>query len=995
MDDRGLTPHQAQYIAWQLSRRAAADSVESLGATLVDATIDLNPHQVEAAMFACRNPLARGVLLADEVGLGKTIEAGLVISQHWAERKRRILIVVPANLRKQWHQELQDKFNLQGLILEAKNYNVLRKAGKAQPFLHDSGPVICSYQFAKAKADDLKRIAWDLVVMDEAHRLRNVYKPGNVIARTLRDALEHVDAKVLLTATPLQNSLLELYGLVSMIDERVFGDVDSFRSQFLGARSEHTNRALRERLAPLCSRTLRRQVQQYVPYTARIAIVQDFTPTADEQALSARVADYLRRAGLKALPDGQRQLISLVLWKLLASSSHAIAGALDTMANRLQAELDAMPNAPDLADALDEDYESLDETADEWAPEDDDGHRSGDSEVERAAIAAEIDELRSFKALASGIRQNSKGKALLLALDKALAELERLGAPKKAIIFTESRRTQDYLLDLLADTPWGDGIVLFNGSNSDTRSQAIYKDWLKQHEGSDRITGSKTADTRAALVEHFRERGTVMIATEAGAEGINLQFCSLVINYDLPWNPQRIEQRIGRCHRYGQKHDVVVVNFVDRSNEADRRVYELLAQKFQLFEGVFGASDEVLGAIGSGVDFERRIAAIYQTCRDPDAIRAGFEQLQLDLSGEIDEAMVRTRQLLLEHFDEEVQEKLRLREQDGKATLDKYERLLMALTRSELHGCATFDDEGGGFSLHRLPVALLPSPAFGRGAGGEGGPVPSIPLGRYDFPRRNGDAHLYRFGHPLAEAIIAHARDRKLHAPDEPPKQLVFDYDAYGPRLASLERWRGQRGWLSVILLTVQTLGEEEQHLLLSAGTADGQCLPDDDPDKLLRLPAALHSSPSISLPSPSGGRGVGGEGSLPAELTTDFETRKSHLLHIIQQRSLIWFERETQKLDAWADDLKLGLEQEIKEIDRHIKDVRSSAATAPTLEDKLARQKQQRELEARRSRLRRDLFARQDEVEAQRNGLIEELEGQLNQHVDEQHLFTIEWSLA
>ena len=208
--NQALTPHQSQYIAWQLSRRAAADSVESMGAALFDATIDLNPHQVEAALFACRNPLSRGVILADEVGLGKTIEAGLVISQHWAERKRRILIIVPANLRKQWHQELQDKFNLQCLILEAGSYNASRKAGNPQPFQHDTGPVICSYPFAKARADDLKRVGWDLVVMDEAHRLRNVYKPGNVIARTLRDALEHVDAKVLLTATPLQNSLLEL-----------------------------------------------------------------------------------------------------------------------------------------------------------------------------------------------------------------------------------------------------------------------------------------------------------------------------------------------------------------------------------------------------------------------------------------------------------------------------------------------------------------------------------------------------------------------------------------------------------------------------------------------------------------------------------------------------------------------------------------------------------------------------------------------------------------
>lgn len=663
MTHRILTPYQSQYYAWLLTRRAASDTVESLASTLVDSQVDLNPHQVEAALFACTNPLSRGVILADEVGLGKTIEAGLVISQRWAERRRNILIIVPANLRKQWHQELQDKFNLQSLILEAKNYNTIRKQENQNPFLMPSGPVICSYQFAKAKAADIKDINWDLVVLDEAHRLRNVYKTSNVIAKTIKEALAHVHSKVLLTATPLQNSLLELYGLVSMIDDRVFGDLDSFRAQFTQPNREQAFAALRSRIAPICKRTLRRQVQQYVPYTARRAIVEEFTPSTEERELSALVADYLRRPNLKALPDGQRQLISLVLWKLLASSTHAIAGALETMAKRLQGVLDDTTNIPDLAEALDEDYESLDETADEW--NDQDSGSPPPARSERDAVAHEIEELRHFKSLATNIRDNAKGKALLTALERAFAELERLGAPKKAIIFTESRRTQEYLLSLLADTHYGEGIVLFNGTNSDARAQAVYKDWLVRHKGTDKISGSKTADTRAALVEHFQERGTVMIATEAGAEGINLQFCSLVINYDLPWNPQRIEQRIGRCHRYGQKFDVVVVNFVDRSNEADARVYELLAQKFQLFEGVFGASDEVLGAIGSGVDFERRIADIYQNCRDPEAIKSSFEQLQLDLSGEINEAMVKTRQLLLENFDEEVQDKLRIRADDS------------------------------------------------------------------------------------------------------------------------------------------------------------------------------------------------------------------------------------------------------------------------------------------------------------------------------------------
>jgi superfamily II DNA/RNA helicase len=953
-----LTPHQSQYFAWLLTRRAAGDSVESLASTLVDSQVDLNPHQVEAALFACRNPLSRGVILADEVGLGKTIEAGLVLSQRWAERRRKVLIIVPANLRKQWHQELQDKFGLQGLILEAKSYNAIRKQERQNPFLFASGPIICSYQFAKAKADDVKGIDWDLVVLDEAHRLRNVYKTSNVIAKTLKEALSRVHSKVLLTATPLQNSLLELYGLASFIDDRVFGDLDSFRSQFTGR--EQSLSSLRDRLAPICKRTLRKQVQPYVSYTARKAIVEEFTPSSEEQELSRLVADYLRRPNLKALPEGQRQLISLVLWKLLASSTHAIAGALETMAKRLQGVLNETPVVPDLAEELDEDYESLDETADEW--EDQEPGTKAASRTERDAIAQEIEELRYFKTLATNIRDNAKGKALLTALDRGLTELDRLGAARKAIIFTESKRTQEYLLDLLADTPYGDGIVLFNGTNSDQRAQAIYKDWLKRFEGTDRITGSKTADTRAALVEHFKERGKVMIATEAGAEGINLQFCSLVINYDLPWNPQRIEQRIGRCHRYGQKFDVVVVNFVDRSNEADKRVYELLSQKFQLFEGVFGASDEVLGAIGSGVDFERRIAEIYQNCREPEEIKFSFEQLQLDLSGEINEAMVKTRQVLLENFDEEVQEKLRMRADDSRNARNRFERMLMDLTRAELIHCAAFDNDG--FDLRHIPNGVEHSGLAG------------IELGRYELPRRSGDAHLYRINHPLARWSIEQAKARALDG-----ARLVFDYNAYGSKISTLEAYRGKAGWLTVKLISVETLGNEEQHLLVAAGTTDGVVLAEEDPEKLLRLPATTQAASLFNAPD--------------ATLLADVEARKTAILRDVNERNLGYFEQEVQKLDAWADDLKLGLEQEIKEIDREIKEVRRTAATSPTLEEKLSWQKKQRELEGKRSQLRRELFARQDEVEAQRNDLISQLEVQLQQHVDEQTLFTIEWELV
>jgi adenine-specific DNA-methyltransferase len=969
-----VTSYHAQYFAYDLTRRHSADSLEKLAVAVAGAQVDLNPHQVDAALFAFHSPLSRGALLADEVGLGKTIEAGLVISQKWAERKRRVLAITPANLRKQWHQELSEKFFLPCKILESRSYNQEIKAGNDRPFECDDAIVICSYQFARTKEHDVRAVPWDLVVIDEAHRLRNVYKPSNVIANVLKTALGGCSHKILLTATPLQNSLLELYGLVSFIDEMAFGDLASFREQFANLSQEQAFDALKARLRPFCHRTLRRQVMAYVPYTRRLPILQEFSPHESEDRLYNLVTEYLQRENLQALPASQRSLMTLVLRKLLASSTFAIAGALGSISARLKARLkDAAPAKP-LEDELDEDYEALDETAEEWPanqqwqrrPAAESGkmphppEREVLSSADRAAIQREIADLDEFVRLATSIEHNAKGQALLSALRIAFQEAKRLGAAQKAIVFTESRRTQDYLLRVLGDSEFSEGVVLFNGSNSDLRSKEIYARWQEKHAGTDRVTGSRAADMRSALVEYFRDEGRIMIATEAGAEGINLQFCSLVVNYDLPWNPQRVEQRIGRCHRYGQKHDVVVVNFLNKNNEADQRVYQLLAEKFQLFEGVFGASDEVLGAIESGVDFEKRIAEIYQNCRKPDEIKKAFDQLQLELSFEIDEAMKRTRRQLLEHFDDEVTEKLRVREESSKALLNQFERRLMALTKFELNDHAHFDGDA------RFLLKELPFPD-------ESG---AIPTGWYELPRRAGEAHLYRLGHPLAQWLIERAKSREL-----PCGAVTFDLSGHNGNIKVLEPYIGRSGWMQLSLLSVESLGQAEDHLICAAMTDDGELLPEADACRLW----TLHGEAQ-------------GESTPPSDTTAldaYTERRKEQIQRDIAGRNAHFFEEEAAKIDGWADDLKVGLEREIKELDRQIKEARRAATAALTLEEKLAGQKQMRALEAQRSQKRRSLFDAQDEVDARRDELISTVEGKLQLHGALQEIFSVDWEIV
>jgi len=949
-----LTDYQAKYIAHELTRRCPAGSAEKLAGTVASAQVDLNPHQVDAALFAFQSPLSKGAILADEVGLGKTIEAGLVISQKWAERKRRILVITPSNLRKQWLQELTEKFFLPCRILEARAYNEAIRRGEFRPFERPE-IVICSYQFARSKASDLHAVAWDIVVIDEAHRLRNVYKPTNVIANTLKATLAGRD-KLLLTATPLQNSLLELFGLTSFIDEHIFGDLQSFREQYAHLEHGQVFDALKARIKPVCYRTLRRQVTAYVPFTRRLPLLEEFTPEEGEDRLYMLVSDYLQRDNLQALPAGQRALITLVLRKLLASSTFAIAGALTKMSGRLKVRLQKAEAPISLDEQLTEDYEALTETADEWQ---EDEPEEPLTEADRHAIQQEINDLESFIQLATSIDHNAKGKALVKVLRVAFAKLSELGAEQKAIIFTESRRTQDYLLRVLVDSPYADGIVLFNGSNSDERSRAIYSQWLERHEGTDQVTGSRTADMRSALVDYFREQGRIMIATEAGAEGINLQFCSLVVNYDLPWNPQRIEQRIGRSHRYGQKHDVVVVNFVNRKNAADMRVYELLDQKFKLFEGVFGASDEILGAIESGVDFEKRIASIYQRCRKPEEIQSAFDQLQLELNFEIDQSMARTRQKLLENFDDEVREKLRIREENSKEFLSRYERLLMLLTRHELGDRAEFTGDGV-FQLNALPAFISE--------------ITGVPLGRYELPRRTGDAHLYRLNHPLAEAILLHAKAVEL-----PTAEIQFDYSQHEGRISALDPLLRKRGTLAVWRFSVDSLNQAEDHLIIAATTDDGMLLDEDVGQRLLAVPGHIvKQGVPIDV----------------AALQDIAEGRKTTIQRTISERNARLFEVESEKLDGWADDLKMGLERELKDIDRQIKETRRTAIAALTLEEKLGAQKQIKALEAQRAQKRRSLFDAQDRIDSQRDEMISNIEGRLNQSIATNLLFSVRWSL-
>lgn len=959
------TAYHSQYFAYELTKQSASNTVGRLSQSLINATVDLNPHQVEAALFAFQAPLERGAILADEVGLGKTIEAGLIISQLWAERKRKILIIVPPPLRKQWNRELIEKFYIPSIIMESKNYNELVREGQAFPFEQRDNVVITSLQFARNKSADLKRTQWDLIIIDEAHRLRNVYKKSNKIARILREATEGFP-KILLTATPLQNSLMELYGLVSFIDPRLFGDETTFRKQFGHGTKEMTKYDfldLKDRLRPVCHRTLRRQVTEYVPYTKRIPLVQEFTSSALEWELYEKVSNYLQREDIFALPKSQRNLMTLVVRKILASSSFAISDTLLSLIKRLDASLEEVGLAEEIENIYN-DIDELDSTVEEWTEENEDADQNEDDDdraTEREELLREREELLSYYNLASSITENEKGKALLIALSNGFEKLRELGANDKAVIFTESRRTQAYLKEMLEQNGYHGKIVVFNGTNNSPEIKEIYQKWLEKHQDDDQITGSKTADTRAALVEYFRNEASIMIATESAAEGINLQFCSLVVNYDLPWNPQRIEQRIGRCHRYGQKHDVVVINFLNRKNAADRRVYELLDQKFSLFEGVFGSSDEVLGSLESGVDFEKRIQKIYQSCRSADEIQEAFNQLQVELDEQIQCRMKETRKNLLENFDDEVREKLRTHYEQTTLQLNKMERYLWAMSVYEGSAQAHFDSGQLSFRLLNSNDKYQLISQMKKNASSD-------------------HVHHYRLGHPLAINWIEQAKSRKL-----PKKLIQFRYSDYEGRVSLLQNLIGNNGWLSLDLLQVKS-AEDEEHLIFSAIDSNGNQIDQELCEKLFDLPA---SELELVEDDESGFAYFGNQ------ISEINKQQESAILWGIQERTNEFLDRELERLDKWSKDLKDKLETDLKDLDAEITQLQKEARMVRQIAEKLELNKTIREREKQRSEMRRSLFDAQDEIDRQKEQLFVEVEKKLEQKISRQHLFLIKWEVV
>lgn len=703
-----------RFACEELVRLRRADEQRRYLASQRSARIDPNPHQIEAVIFALQRIPKGGCILADEVGLGKTIEAGLTLSQLLAEGASRILLLTPKPLLGQWRDELLGLFGI-----------TAREGAQEETGFEGPGVFIAGREYAGSEAGAAAiggSGRFDLCVIDEAHEIfAGIYrrydlhgglKDGSKYARTaarVKQALLDTPM-LLLTATPIQNTLTEMWGLVQYVEPTgtLLGDLGTFRTVFCDGDDRRIRAGqhdeLKRRLATVCQRTLRRQAQTFMAkaFTQRTARLFEYSMSKDEAGLYEDVTAYLLDPKTLAFRGSHRRLLLISFHRRMGSSVVALADSLQAVADRLRRKLGGSEDTLALFEA---DFDDEDPSA-----------RPGEEEAvehPEPELFAEMRHVQTLADRARALSDDSKAEQLCAAVRHALS---RDGGSGKVVIFTEALSTQTYLEQVLVDAGLvsSDEVTLFRGQNTGAKAASALQRWEKDVASRMPVDAqpSRSVAVRLALVHEFATHTKVFISTEAGAKGLNLQFCDTVINYDLPWNPQRIEQRIGRCHRYGQTRDVTVINFINRDNEAQRLTFEILSRKLELFGTVLDASDAVLhqanaptstalvGALAS--DFEARLADVYDKARSPEEIAEGMAALEArvgEAKQDYEDTHARTAGLIETRFDSTVRAAFRTLEEElpeGLAALDRELEgvLLRFLDAAEIPYQLERDDRG-------------------------------------------------------------------------------------------------------------------------------------------------------------------------------------------------------------------------------------------------------------------------------------------------------------
>jgi SNF2 family DNA or RNA helicase len=744
------------------------------------ARVDPLPHQLEAVYdYFLKLPRIR-FLLADDPGAGKTIMAGLLIKELKVRGLvRRILIVTPANLSFQWQRELKDKFRESFQVIRS---DVLRATYGANPW-QDIDQSITSVSWVSRIPDakeSLMRSRWDLVIVDEAHKMSASSEDKKTLAYQLGESLSGMtDHYLLMTATPHKGDPQHFSLFLRLLDPDVYGDVKSLEL------------ALEERSAPFYLRRVKEALVTFPDpetgiaknlFTKRNVNTAGFRIDDDELDFYDALTRYVEDQSIKAAQDDSARGRALgftmaMLQRRFASSVYAVRRSLERMKEKREKILED-PEAYRQEQLRKKVPDDFDELTDEEQQEILDELESVVASIDPDDLREEIIELGKLVDQAK-VLEEREVESKLTKLREVITEEGIFEDPKmKLLVFTEHKDTLDYLA--------GDG----RGG----RPLGKLREWglnVTQIHGSMKIGDRDTPGSRIFAEREFREDCQVLVATEAAGEGINLQFCWCMINYDIPWNPNRLEQRMGRIHRYGQERDCLITNFVS-TNTREGRVLEKLFDRIRKIELDLdpertGKVFNVIGEVFPSNQLERMLREMYARNLTEDVIK---DRIVKEVDTE------RLRQITESTLEGLAKRELNLSAIIGKAEEAKERRLVPEVVEdffiqaSPLAGMSPQSDRGEehAYRVGRVPRILIPygqqlEPRFGR-------------LGReyrrvaFDKDLLTADPTLEWVtpGHPLFESVRALVIDR---ARNDLERGAVF-YDLHRQDPARLELYSGE-----------------------------------------------------------------------------------------------------------------------------------------------------------------------------------------------------------
>lgn len=905
-----FSEEQALYYKEYILLKNSGNKISRISSSLFESKISLNPHQISAALNFFKNPKRKGMIFADEVGLGKTIEAGLVISQYWYEHKKKILIICPSSLIKQWNEELLEKFHLDSIILDSKILN-------NSDFHWESFIYIASINTVYLNKEKFS-VKFDLIVIDEAHKLRNVYKDKGVMAPAIKETFFE-QKKLLLTATPFQNNLQELYGLFSLIDEDIFPDFSVFKEKYIKNYSSYKDE-LKSIVKTYTIRTLRKDVAKYINYTHRNVLLADYELSPQEIIIYKNIEDLLYNSEIESIySSGQLHLIIVLLQKLLSSSLYAVKSTLLNINKKLQKS-----NTIFLSDEDDDEIF--------------DGNTIKLTDKEINYFSQNLDTCISS---IENLKEDSKLERLKKSIENLYIQFESdKTRNKKIIIFTESKKTQDYLYENLVNKY--PKILKFNGENTGEINNNIYNNWSSIHNSDKKI--SKSIALRRAIVDAFEKEYEILIATDAAAEGLNLQFCSVLINYDLPWNPQKIEQRIGRCHRYGQKNDVIVINLLNSTSKIDKRIYELLSSKLGIFDETFGSSDLILGQNNLSENIEDAIKNIYKTCRTPEEIEESFFNLQQQFKDEIDRAVKDSENNLDLYFDEEVSKKFDLQYVEATRIVDEMVDLFYRLIKYT-HPEAFFNDKDFTFILNDKLYSVL--------------------------SKSESLAEFCSLSSILGKEVLG-----KINLiPKNTLHKVILDYSNSNKTIGFLNTTT-QRHCVILVSKIIYESFENTESLVLTGFFDDGTLIPSDICHKILKL-SAKHIYDTDNFIQEY----------LEEKHSSDINER----IKEISESNAEIFQEEIKYIDNWADSLIEKIQLSVKEMREKRKELQLACDYTSSIEEKTNYQLQIQSLSRKINKSWIELAQREDEIEEKRTNLIKKLHGEKDRSITITKLFSLE----